>query len=124
MPNLRSAHFSALRLYLQRTIKNQISDQLRRATVRANAQTPTEAPQFSDEGAPQFRQLVANEIWECYLEGLKALTPRHRRLVVGRIEFGYSYRQLALIEELATPDAARMAFRRALVNLSRIMQDP
>ena len=123
VPNLRSAHSSALRLYLRRTIENQISDQLRRATVRANAQTPTETPQFSDEGAPQFRQLVGNEIWERYLGGLKALTPRHRRLVVARIEFGYSYRQLALIEDLSTPDAARMAFRRGLVNLSRIMQD-
>ena len=84
---------------------------------------PSEAPQLSDEAAPQFRQPVGNGIWERYLEGLKELTPRHRRLVVGRIEFGYSYRQLALIEELSTPDAARMAVRRGLVNLSRIMRD-
>ena len=123
VPNLRSAHSAALRLYLRRMIENQISDQLRRATVRLNALTPSEAPQLSDEAAPQFRQLVGNEIWERYLEGLKALTPRHRRLVVGRLEFGYSYRQLALIEKLSTPDAARMAVRRGLVNLSRIMRD-
>ena len=123
VPNLRSAHSAALRLYLRRTIENQIIDQMRRATVRLNARTPSEAPQLSDEAAPHFRQPVGNEIWERYLEGLKELTPRHRRLVVGRIEFGYSYRQLALIEELSTPDAARMAFRRGLVNLSRIMRD-
>ena len=122
VPNLRSAHSAALRLYLRRTIENQISDQLRRAAVRLNARTPSEAPQLSDEAAPQFRQLVDSEIWERYLEGLRGLTPRHRRLVVGRIELGYSYRQLAVIEEMSTPDAARMAFRRALVNLSRIMR--
>ena len=35
----------------------------------------------------------------------------------------YSFRQLALVERLPTPDAARMAFRRALKRLSVVMPD-
>ena len=42
---------------------------------------------------------------------------------MGRLELGYSYRQMALIERLSTPDAARMAFRRALVRLSDVLPD-
>ena len=119
--SFRSAHSAALRLYLRRTIQNRISNHLRRATIGLSARGPSEQVRLTEEAAPQFRQLLDSETWECYLDGLEQLTPRHRRLVVGRLEFGYSYRQLALIERLSTPDAARMAYRRALVRLSRVM---
>ncbi len=117
----RSAHSAALRVYLKRTIQNRISDHLRRSTVRLAARAPDERVRFAEEGAPQFRELLDMETWERYVVGLDQLTPLQRRLVVGRMELGYSYRQLALVERLSTPDAARMAFRRALVQLSRVM---
>ena len=119
----RAAHSAALRLYLKRTIQNRISDHLRRATIGLSARPSSERLRLSEEAAPQFQQLLDNETRERYLEGLGQLTPRHRRLVVGRFEFGYTYRQLAFIERLSTPDAARMAFRRALVRLSRVMHE-
>ena len=122
--SLRSAHAAALRSYLRRAVENQISDHRRRALLRLNSgRAPSEPIRLSQEAAPQFRQLMDEQNWARYLEGLKHLTPRHRRLVVGRVEFGYSYRQLALIERLSTPDAARMAFRRALARLSIVMPD-
>ena len=121
---LRSAHAAALRSYLRRAVENRIGDYQRRALFRLNHSGPSsEPPRFSDEAAPQLQQLIDKRTWTCYLEGLRRLTPRHRRLVVGRVEYGYSYRQLALIERLSTPDAARMAFRRALKRLSVVMPD-
>ena len=121
---LRSAHAAALRSYLRRAVENQISDHRRRALLRLNSgRAPGEPVRLSQEAAPQFQQLMDEQNWGRYLEGLRHLTPRHRRLVVGRVEFGYSYRQLALIERLSTPDAARMAFRRALARLSIVMPD-
>ena len=96
----------------------------RRALFRLNQDgPPSEPPRLSDEGAPQLQQLIDAQTWARYLEGLERLTPRHRRLVVGRVECGYSYRQLALTEGLSTPDAARMAFRRALKRLSVVMPE-
>ena len=123
LSNLRSAHAKALRVYLRRAVQNRIGDQLRRAMLRRNVVPPSEPLLFAEEGAPQLRQILDDEAWERYLEGLKRLTPRHRRLVAGRIECGYSFRQLALLERLSSPDAARMAFRRALVRLSKAMPD-
>ena len=123
LSSLRSAHAKALRVYLRRAVQNRIGDQLRRAMLRRNVVLPSESLLFAEEGAPQLRQVLDDEAWERYLEGLKRLTPLHRRLVAGRIECGYSFRQLALLERLSSPDAARMAFRRALVRLSKVMPD-
>ena len=121
--NLRSAQAGALRTYLRRAIENRIADKMRRAAIRWKSAARAEPIKFTDEAAPQYQQLLDDETWGRYLEGLKRLTPRHRRLVVGRVEFGYSYRQLALMERLSTPDAARMAFRHALARLSDVMPD-
>ena len=112
-----------MRIYLRRTIENRIADRMRRASVRRNFVAREEPVRLSAEAAPQYQQLLDDETWGRYLEGLKLLTPRHRRLVVGRVEFGYSYRQLALMERLSTPDDVRMAFRRALEELSDVMPD-
>ena len=121
---LRSAHAAALRSYLRRAVENRIGDYQRRALFRLNQSGPSsEPPRLSDEAAPQLQQLIDRQTWKRYLEGLERLTPRHRRLVVGRVECGYSFRQLALVERLSTPDAARMAFRRALKRLSVVMPD-
>ena len=121
---LRSAHAAALRSYLRRAVENRIGDYRRRALFRLNRGVPSsEPPRLSDEAAPQLQQLVDKQTRRRYLEGLEHLTPRHRRLIVGRVECGYSFRQLALVERLSTPDAARMAFQRALKRLSVVMPD-
>lgn len=121
--SFRSAHSTAMRIYLRRAVQNRIGDHLRRAMLRQRVIEPSQPLLLSEEAAPQLRQVLDDETWERYLEGLKQLTPRHRRLVVGRVECGYSFRQLALLERLSSPDAARMALRRALVRLSSIMPD-
>ena len=54
-------------------------------------------------------------------KGLKRLKVRDRRLIVGRAELGYNYDQLAAIERLPSPDAARKALKRAVVRLSEVM---
>ncbi len=123
LARFRSVHVNALRSYLRRTIQNRIEDKLRHATLRRRLALPNESIRLSDEAAPQHQQFLDNETWGRYLEGLKQLTPRQQRLIVGRLELGYSYRQMALIERLSTPDAARMAFRRALVRLSDVLPD-
>ena len=43
---------------------------------------------------------------------------------MGHAELEYSYEQLALIEDMPSPDAARMALRRAMIRLSSLVQDP
>ncbi len=112
------AHAGALRAYLRRAVENRIRDQLRRAAHRQTVDAGELPERDSQAGAPQLRQLMDDEAWARYLDGLQRLSPRDRRLIVGRVELGYNYRQLAFIERIPSADAARKAVRRALVRLS------
>ena len=115
---------SAMRAYLRRVAENRIRDELRRATRRRDAIVREQPLRASEDGAPQLRRLVESDAWGRYLDGLRRLRPRDRRLIVGRVELGYNYRQLALLERLSSPDAARMALRRAGVRLGDVIGDP
>ena len=62
------------------------------------------------QSAAQVRQSVA-------CEALSRLKNDDQTLIVGRLELGYSYDQLALVVGKSSPDAARVALRRALARL-------
>lgn len=56
-----------------------------------------------------------------YEHGLKRLRRDDRRAIVASIELGYSYEQIALMLDKPSPEAARVAVRRALVRLGEEM---
>ena len=119
-----SKHVSALRVYLRRAVENRVQDEMRRAIRRLDMArlAPGEEPLRSfEDAAPQYQQLLHDEMWGRYREGLKRLKVRDRRLIVGRAELGYNYEQLAAIERLPSPDAARKALKRAVIRLSEVM---
>ena len=118
-----SKHVSALRAYLRSALENRVRDELRRATRRLdiNQRLPHSEPLRPFEDAPQYRHVRNEELWKRYRDGLKGLKERDRRLIVGRAEQGYSYEQLAAIEGLPSADAARKAFKRAVIRLSAVM---
>ena len=119
-----SKHVIALRAYLRTALENRVRDELRRATRRLDihrALRPAEPFRPSEDLAPQYRHVRNEEMWKRYRDGLKALKGRDRRLIVGRAELGYSYKQLAAIEGLPTADAARKALKRAVRRLSEAM---
>ena len=116
-------HANALRAYLLRAVENRIRDQLRRATRRLDLTRRGALARPSEDPPPQHRQLVDDETWRRYLDGLERLRERDRRLIVGRAELGYNYQQLAFIEGLPSADAARKALGRALKRLIDVMPD-
>ena len=117
LSSFESQHAGALRAYLQHAVENRIRDRLRRATRRLNLVLPETPVRFSADAAPQHRALVDQETWSRYLGGLERLKARERRLIVGRAELGYSYRQLAAMEQLSSAETARKAVGRALRRL-------
>ena len=118
-----SKHASVLRVYLRRAVDNRIRDEMRRAACRRDAALPADPPRLSDAAAPQLRQLMDDEIWRHYREGLTHLSARDRRLIVSRAELGYNYQQIAFLEGLRSTNSARKAVRRALVRLIGAMPD-
>jgi RNA polymerase sigma-70 factor (ECF subfamily) len=101
--------------YLRRALINRIHDQFRHASRHA-------APSALDEKSPDtsaspLDSAIGEEDRRRYVAAVQRLRPSDRLAIVGRVELGYSYEQLALILEKPSPEAARVAVRRALLRL-------
>ena len=101
--------------YLRRALINRIHDQFRHAARHA-------APAALDENRPDtsaspLESAISEEDQRRYVAAVQRLRPSDRLAIVGRVELGYTYEQLALILEKPSPQAARVAVRRALQRL-------
>lgn len=110
----------ALLGYLRRSLLNRIRDQFRWASRHPGSVELDDTT--ADEGASPLELTISEEERERYRAGLAKLRPADREAIVGRVELGYSYEQLALVLRKPTPEAARLAVRRALVKLGEQMQ--
>jgi RNA polymerase sigma factor (sigma-70 family) len=110
----------ALRAYLRRAIQNRITDEIRRGarTVTEDADAAARLPATT---LSPLDAAIRAESRARYLAALDRLRPEDRLLIVGRIDLGYSYDQLALVSGRVTPDATRVALRRAIVRLAETM---
>jgi RNA polymerase sigma factor (sigma-70 family) len=107
----------ALQAYLRQAIRNRVRDEMRRLERRPrSAEMPVELLEAADD-SPLERAILGENV-ERYRQGLARLTEEEQDLIVGRLELGFSYEQLALATGRGTPDAARMAIRRALLRLA------
>ena len=70
---------------------------------------------------PPLESLVGRETVEAYDAALAQLTDEEREAVIGRVELGLSYEELASAVGRPSPDAARMAVGRALVKLGKLL---
>ncbi|HEX6849791.1 MAG TPA: sigma-70 family RNA polymerase sigma factor [Candidatus Polarisedimenticolaceae bacterium] len=106
--------------YLRQTILNSIRDHVRRAHRRPRADVDPEL-QSSSEASP-LEALIGKERMTRFEAALQGLDPDDREAIVCRVEFGMTYRDIALALGRPTADAARMAVARALVRLSRRLE--
>jgi RNA polymerase sigma-70 factor (ECF subfamily) len=98
---------------------NRLRDELRR-----KARTPGRVD-LSDTALSErsrVEETVGVETMAAYEQALRRLKPEEQEAVIGRIELGLSYDELALALEKPTADAARKAAQRALVRLAEEMQ--
>ncbi len=112
----------ALQAYLRQAILNRVRDELRKKGRRPD-ETDLDGLAASSRGSP-LEEAIGREAIERYERALSALRPEEREAIIGRVEMGYSYEELA--EALGKPsaDAARKAAQRALVRLAQQMEIP
>lgn len=107
--------------YLRRILLNAVRDEIRRASRR-----PTHDAEAADLPAPEaslLEQQIGRETLESYEAALTRLTEAQREAVIMRLEFGYSYPQVAEAMGRTTPNAARMLVARAIVQLAEEMDE-
>lgn len=125
MPRIEPRREHALRAYLLTAIQNRIRDEVRRAghgEVRAAGSSVAAVPQGSADSP--LARAIAGENEERFRAALARLGADDRMLVVARIDLGYSYEQVALALGRRSPEAARVAVRRALLRLARELGAP
>ena len=98
---------------------NRIRNEIRRAMRRPN---PDPLDSLPEDPAPSpLEALVGKQAIEAYDTALEQLEPQDREVVIGRVELGLSYAELARATNRPSADAARMAVGRALLKLARIL---
>ena len=111
----------ALQAYVRQAILNRIRDELRRAGRRPR---PGEFDGSEvDGGLSPLEHVIGNQAVERYERSLARLKPRDRDAVIGRVELGFDFHELADLLGAPTVQAARKAAERALVRLAAEMRD-
>ena len=105
----------ALHAYLRRAVLNRITDEIRRKRRRPEG-VPLDSHRVDAAPSP-LEHAIGQESLARYEAALGRLTPEDQEAIIGRLELGYSYDELA--ESLGKPsaEAARKAAARALVKL-------
>jgi RNA polymerase sigma-70 factor (ECF subfamily) len=110
----------ALQAYLRQVLLNTIRMELRRVRRRPAA-AELESGVEADDASP-LERAIGGDALSRYERALDALRPSDRELVIAHVEFGFSHQELATAFEKPSPNAARMALRRALMELTASMK--
>lgn len=111
----------ALQAYLRQAVMNGIRDAVRRAGRRPAA-VPLDEDMPGQDLSP-LERAIGRDAAARYDAALAALKPGDREAIIGRIELGYDYAELAAALGKPSSEAARIAVRRALLSLAEEMRD-
>lgn len=108
---------AALQAYLRQAVMNRIKNEIRRVSRHPVPESLDSSPE--DPAASPLETLIGKQAIEAYDNALAKLEPPEQEAVIGRVELGLSYPELAKAMQRPSPDAARMAVGRALLKLAR-----
>jgi RNA polymerase sigma factor (sigma-70 family) len=112
-------HDGALQAYLRQAVMNRIRDECRRVGRRPRVGPLDERE--PDDGLSPLEAAIGQQAVDKYEAALQTLRDGDRQAIVGRIEMGYRYEELALMLGSPSANAARASVSRALVRLAKAM---
>jgi RNA polymerase sigma-70 factor (ECF subfamily) len=112
-------HEGAFLAYLRRILLNALRGEIRRATRRRTETGLSDS--VPDLGASVVDWVAGRETMERYERALGELGEDQRIAVMLRLEFDFTYAQVAEALGRPTEDAARMYVTRAIAQLAKIM---
>lgn len=113
---------TALEAYVRRALLNRIREEIRRRRGEASVTTALSDGLASDAPSPASLAETA-EARSRYEHALGALDEDDRLAIIGRIELGYTFAEVASLVGKRTPDAARKHTERALRALAEQLRD-
>ena len=119
MDGFEPAHDGALQAYLRQAVMNRIRDEIRKRQRRPVGEAPSELEAV--EPSP-LERAIGQQTVDRYETALARMREEDREILIGRIELGLTYEELAEAVGKPSADAARKAAQRALVRLVEDMQ--
>ena len=114
-------HEGAFLAYLRRIVLNSVRDEIRRSMRTPQQEEVTET--LVDRGPSLLERTLGREVVESYERALAALPEAQQEAVILRVEFGYSYPEIAAALGRPSANAVRMMVSRALVSLAEGMNE-
>jgi len=111
----------ALQAYLRQALMNSIRDHIRTTQRRPIGEPLIDTEPALDESPLELA--IGRENLERFDAALGEFEAADREAIIGRIELGYDYDELAVALDKPSPGAARIAVRRALLKLATKMSD-
>lgn len=118
--NFEPRRVGAFQAYLRQAVLNRIRNELRREGRQPRG-THLEGLEMSAAQSP-LELAIGREAEDRYERALCRLTEEEREAIIGKVEMGYTYGELAEALSKPTADAARKAAQRALVRLAQEME--
>jgi RNA polymerase sigma-70 factor, ECF subfamily len=109
-------HEGAFMAYVRQILVNKIRDEARRSNPQKRRDEMPEG--LVNPAASPLEEAVGAELLDAYDRGLGKLTEGQREAVILRVEFGYTYPEIAEAIEAPSTDAARMLVVRGLERLT------
>jgi RNA polymerase sigma-70 factor (ECF subfamily) len=107
--------------YLHRILLNCIRDEIRRAGRRPTAEPLSD--ELIEDQSSRMERTLGIETLAAYERALEQLTEGQRDALILRIEFGFTFPEIAEALGKPTPNAARMLVMRALVRVAEWMDE-
>ncbi|WP_395373859.1 RNA polymerase sigma factor [Marinicella sp. W31] len=112
-------HEGAFLAYLRKIMINNIRDEIRRSTRETIE--PLNDTNAGNDQPTALEQAVGKEILEKYESALLKMSESSREAVILRVEFGFSYPEIAVAMNSGSANSARMMVSRALHQLAERM---
>jgi RNA polymerase sigma-70 factor (ECF subfamily) len=115
---LREGAFLA---YLRKIMLNSIRMEIRRVTRRNQYGFEDADHELPDPDASVVSKVIGQDVLEQYEAALMSLSAKAREAVILRVEFGYTFEEIAIATETPSGNSARMLVSRSLVQLAEAM---
>ncbi|MGQ0735600.1 MAG: RNA polymerase sigma factor [Acidobacteriota bacterium] len=120
LPHVEFTDEDALYAYLRQAVLNRIRNELRRAT--RHPRRIALDPDTHDLARSPLEAAIGSEQLRRYEDALSKLSVSDREAIIGRLELGLSFQELADAMGKPSAEAARIAVTRALVRLTTVLQ--
>jgi len=115
---LREGAFLA---YLRKIMLNNIRMEIRRVTRRNRHGLDDVEHELTDPEASVLSKVIGQDVLEQYEAALMTLSAKAREAVMLRVEFGYTFEEIAMATDTPSANSARMLISRSLVQLAEAM---